>query len=143
MCIAPSGPRVALGAITDQATATWMSNPIPEIEAPEHPQALLAPPPGSTPKSEPPKAAPEKPVRRKRLWLYLGLLALIILVAIFFWSRSSGAPAATQKAVNGKGGRGAPAVTPVVAFQAETGNIGVYVTGLGAITPIYTVTVKS
>ena len=32
---------------------------------------------------------------------------------------------------------------PVVAVQAKKGNIGVYVTGLGAITPIYTVTVKS
>ena len=44
----------------------------------------------------------------------------------------------------GKGGKsGAPAPIPVVAAQAHTGNIGVYVTGLGAITPIYTVTVKS
>jgi membrane fusion protein, multidrug efflux system len=31
----------------------------------------------------------------------------------------------------------------VVAVASQTGNIGVYVTGLGAITPIYTVTVKS
>ena len=41
------------------------------------------------------------------------------------------------------GGRGANAVTPVVAAQARRGNIGVYVSGLGAITPIYTVSVKS
>ena len=32
---------------------------------------------------------------------------------------------------------------PVVAAQAKKGDIGVYFTGLGAVTPIYTVTIKS
>jgi membrane fusion protein, multidrug efflux system len=34
-------------------------------------------------------------------------------------------------------------VAPVVAVRAEKGDIGVYFTGLGTVTPIYTVTVKS
>ena len=34
-------------------------------------------------------------------------------------------------------------VTPVTAAKARTGEIGVYFTGLGAVTPIYTVTVRS
>lgn len=34
-------------------------------------------------------------------------------------------------------------VIPVVAAKAQKGNIGVYLTGLGTVTPIYTVTVKS
>lgn len=34
-------------------------------------------------------------------------------------------------------------VTPVVAAKAQKGDIGVYLTGLGTVTPIYTVTVKS
>ena len=42
----------------------------------------------------------------------------------------------------GKKGKMAPAI-PVVAAKARTGNIGVYITGLGAVTPISTVTVKS
>ncbi len=42
-----------------------------------------------------------------------------------------------------KGGRGGPQVTPVVAVKATKGNIGVYFTGLGAVTPIYTVAVKT
>jgi len=41
-----------------------------------------------------------------------------------------------------KGGRG-PLVTPVDAAKARKGDIGVYFNGLGSVTPIYTVTVKS
>ena len=32
---------------------------------------------------------------------------------------------------------------PVVAAKARRGDIGVYITGLGSVTPIYTVTIKS
>ena len=39
-----------------------------------------------------------------------------------------------------KGGSGA---VPVVAAKARKGDVGVYITGLGSVTPIYTVTVKS
>jgi len=121
-----------------------MSNQLPEIAAPEHPQTLLAPPPG-TPAAEPPKPAPAaKPQNRRRIWLYCAVLLVLALVA-FWWYRSHEAATAAPKAgTAAKGGRGgAPAATPVVAVKATKGNIGVYVTGLGAITPIYTVTVKS
>jgi multidrug efflux system membrane fusion protein len=117
------------------------------ITAPEHPQALLAPPPGSPPSPEPAEAAPPAsappPRSRRRVWLWLVILAVLILAGIFFFSRGKQPAAASQKGAAGaKGGRG-PAVTPVVAVKAVKGNIGVYVSGLGAITPIYTVTVKS
>ncbi len=70
------------------------------------------------------------------------MLILLALLA-FFLFRGNGSTAAS-KGKSAKGGRGgAPVATPVVAVQAVKGNIGVYVTGLGAITPIYTVTVKS
>ena len=50
---------------------------------------------------------------------------------------SGGAPANRAKAGTG------PAPIPVVAAKSRKGDIGVYFTGLGAVTPIYTVTVKS
>ena len=52
--------------------------------------------------------------------------------------KSGGAKSGAGK----KGSRG-PLATPVVAAKARKGDIGVYFTGLGAVTPIYTVTVKS
>jgi membrane fusion protein, multidrug efflux system len=128
-----------------------MNNPPPEIAAPEQPQALLAPPPGSIPEPpknapKPPRAAPEpppaKPTPRRRWWVYALALVLLALLALFLFRGHGSSTAPAGKSA--KGGRGgAAAATPVVAVQAVKGNIGVYVTGLGAITPIYTVTVKS
>src|ERR1700689_1990809 len=126
-----------------------MDNSRAEIAAPEE-HALLAPPPGSTP--EPPKPTPPKPqtpkkeekpvARRRRWWIYVAIVILLLL-GVFFWSRMHSGSSTAQKAGTKSGKGGAPAATPVVAVQAVKGNIGVYVTGLGAITPIYTVTVKS
>jgi multidrug efflux system membrane fusion protein len=126
-----------------------MSQPLPEIEAPDHPQALIAPPPAPPTPELPKQDAPTpeqpaslKPRHRSRKWLWAAILAALLLIA-FFWYRGSHS-AAAQKAASGKNGKGAGvAAIPVVTAQAQTGNIGVYVTGLGAITPIATVTVKS
>jgi len=103
-----------------------VSNEVPQIAAPEHPQKLLAPPPGSVP-------AP-----KRRRWPYWVVLAIAIAAAVAYWWHGQDTKAAAAKAAPK-----APPPVPVVAVQAEKGNIGVYVTGLGAITPINTVTVKS
>ena len=67
------------------------------------------------------------------------------------WARASGAgggtpgnaPAAKSGGTgSAKGGRGSGAI-PVVTVKAVRGNIGDYVTGMGNVTPIYTVTVKT
>jgi multidrug efflux system membrane fusion protein len=114
------------------------SQPMPEIQAPEHPQNLLAPP-----SDKPSKVVRvEKSAPHHRRWPYVAILVILALVG-FYWWQGRGKPAVSGKA-GAKGAKaGATTATPVVAVQAQTGNIGVYVTGLGAITPIYTVTVKS
>jgi membrane fusion protein, multidrug efflux system len=114
-----------------------MSEQMPEIEAPEHPQHLLAPP-GDTPT----KVTVIEKRTSHRGWVYVVVLALLALAGLFWWYEHSKAAAAAT-AASAKAKSAAAAGIPVVAAQAATGNIGVYVTGLGAITPIYTVTVKS
>jgi membrane fusion protein, multidrug efflux system len=80
------------------------------------------------------------------------LVILIILLlgggAYYFYSRSLAqrhthvqAPTG-RPAMGGPGGRSMP-IAPVIAVRATKGDIGVYFTGLGAVTPIYTVTVRS
>jgi multidrug efflux system membrane fusion protein len=88
----------------------------------------------------------------RRWWKYWWVLLLIVLVAIAAYSYRSKASAAARtppsagtakKGTKGKGGGDGAASTPVIAVKARKGNIGVYFTGLGAVTPIYTVTLKS
>lgn len=99
--------------------------------APEHKQL---PPAG------PENAAPPPPKSHK--WLWLLLLAAVAAAAAFFWFQSGKTANAGAKSAKG-GRRGASAITPVVAVQATKGNIGVFVTGLGAVTPLKTVTVRT
>jgi membrane fusion protein, multidrug efflux system len=85
---------------------------------------------------------PSKPSKAGR-WVWLAILVLVAAAVYYFWPKikawqSTPAPGATT----GKGKRGG-GVTPVDAVRAHTGNIGIYVTGLGAVTPIYTDLVRS
>lgn len=75
--------------------------------------------------------------RRKRWWLLLGVL---IVIGIIVWvaastSRKPAKPAAQNQRGNMQ--------IPVVAATAHKGDIDVFVNGLGTVTPIYTVTVRS
>ena len=91
-----------------------------------------------------PRARIEKqPAAPKRGWIWLVVLAVVGVAAYFLWPKikayqSAPAPAATA----GKGKKGG-GTTMVVAARAKKGNIGVYYSGLGAVTPVYTVTMKS
>ncbi|MES1260882.1 MAG: efflux RND transporter periplasmic adaptor subunit [Acidobacteriota bacterium] len=108
-----------------------MINPGNEIAAPPPPKALL------------PEPVPAKRGAHVRQWIYAAI-ALALAAGLFLWFRAHDSPAAQKTAGGAKGGRGrGSGATPVVAVRAKTGNIGVYVTGLGAITPIYTVSLKS
>jgi membrane fusion protein, multidrug efflux system len=79
----------------------------------------------------------------RRRWAWL-LILLLLALGYYVFRLKSGAPrssAAPSQAARA-GARG-PGVIPVVATRVRKGDIGVYFAGLGAVTPIYTVTVKS
>jgi membrane fusion protein, multidrug efflux system len=89
------------------------------------------------------------PPPRKRGWVWLVVLAVLAGVAYWQWPLLRGYFVSSDSTAQGtaKGGgrtRGAGGgLAQVVAAKATKGDIRVYFTGLGAVTPIYTVTVKS
>jgi len=91
--------------------------------------------------------APPPPPGRQ----WIGWLVVLVLAAVGYWQwprikalLPAGNNTSQSTAKGGRGRRGGGGGTSqVVAARATKGNIKVFVTGLGAVTPIYTVTVKS
>lgn len=81
---------------------------------------------------------------RKYRWLWLVVVVLLGLGVYYRFHTFPKTANATSDSAQSPGGRprGSGAI-PVVAAVTRKGYIGVYFTGLGAVTPIYTVTVKS
>ncbi len=92
---------------------------------------------------QPAEHFPEEGTKRRWWWVWLLVLALLGGGFYFFRPKNSD-PKASSTPSGGAGGRTrGSAATPVVAARARKGDIGVFITGLGAVIPIYTVTVKS
>lgn len=87
-----------------------------------------------------PAANAAKQSKSKRAFVWLMILAVAGGGA---WYLSSKGTLAAGPAKSAPGGQAAGRPVPVVAAKARSGDIGVYITGLGTVTPIYTVTVKS
>jgi multidrug efflux system membrane fusion protein len=93
------------------------------------------------------RSTPPQPPRRRWVWW----LVLLVLAGVGYWQwprlktfLPSGDTAGQGTAKGGRGRRGAGGgSSQVVAARATRGDIKVFVTGLGAVTPIYTVTVNS
>ncbi len=115
----------------------------PGAPAPVETMTPIAPtlPAPQAPRKERPIGAP--PPRRRHLWIWLLFLALLGVAGYVYWRTRTPPAPGTGTGKGGQKGQGASAGSPVDAAKAVKGNIGVYVTGLGAVTPIYTVTVHS
>jgi membrane fusion protein, multidrug efflux system len=81
---------------------------------------------------------------KKHGWVWLVVLILVGVGVYYYRSHLGTAKPSTDaaQAPGSKPGRSS-GVIPVVGATVHKGNIGVYLTGLGAVTPIYTVTIKS
>jgi membrane fusion protein, multidrug efflux system len=89
---------------------------------------------------EPPGLPPEpQGTRHSRPWIWLIGLVLVLGVAYFMYHQYQAAQLAHQTTAARRGGGVVPIATGVV----SKGDIGVYVEGLGAVTPINTVSVTS
>jgi multidrug efflux system membrane fusion protein len=92
----------------------------------------------------PAENAPATPRKSRYGWVWWIVLVLAAVGAYRYWPKGPDTAAGTAPpgATGGRKGRGGgPA--PVVATKVRRGNIGVYVTGLGTVTPINTITLKS
>jgi multidrug efflux system membrane fusion protein len=88
----------------------------------------------------------EKPatIRHTRVWWLIAALTVFIVSGAFYFKGVKPSLAITQK--NGAeqaSTKGPSQVTPVVTAVARTGDVNVYLNGLGSVTPLNTVNVRS
>src|SRR5271165_3541619 len=111
-------------------------------------QTPPAPAHGVRPVLPTPPAGPPPAKGRRGLWIWLLILLIAAGAGYYYWShrQNSAQKAAASDTGSGRpgaGGRGQAGPIPVVAVKAQKGNIAVYFNGLGAVTPLATVTIKS
>jgi multidrug efflux system membrane fusion protein len=87
---------------------------------------------------EPPEPQTEAPAKRRWPWV-VGIIAAALL-AVFTLTRSGNSRKSAAEAEKKKA---AARVIPVVGAAAKTGDLDVYLTGLGTVTALNTVTVRS
>ena len=96
---------------------------------------MTSSPDESKPNSETPQDSPFR--KKQRRWWLLVLIVGLLALGWYVFSGRAGAPDAK------KGAKPAAPPTPVTALPARKGDVGVYLNGLGSVTPLNTVTVKS
>jgi len=74
----------------------------------------------------------------RRWWILLAAVCVIIIGIYVFLIKPMVQSGAARKGVNAQ-----TRTVPVTAIPAKKGDIGVYVNGLGTVTPVYTVTVRT
>lgn len=82
-----------------------------------------------------PQEGQHRPSKRRHIWLAVVLIVVALVVyGVFFGKRP---PATKQQAAAGQ------RPTPVAVVPARTADVGVYLSGLGSVVPLNTVTVKT
>lgn len=94
-----------------------------------------------TPLSEPPGSVP--PARGRGVWLALLIIVCVAAGAYFLWPKKPASTAGGPPAKGASTGGKSASAMPVVAAKARKGDIAVYFNGLGTVTSIYTVSVRS
>ncbi len=115
--------------------------PLPQDPPPPHPQEAPGParrdvPPAPGPA---PADAPDVTAGRRRRWPWVAGL-LVAALAVFLFSRSG---QKQKKEIAAAKTSAANRVIPVTTVPARTGDLPVYLTGLGTVTAVNTVTVRS
>ena len=95
----------------------------------------MKPPVEENPNSDMNYVPPAK--RSRRRWWYLLLFITLLAAGWYVLSARAGAPGSK------KGAKPAAPPTPVFALPARKGDVGIYLNGLGSVTALNTVTVKS
>jgi membrane fusion protein, multidrug efflux system len=114
-------------------------SPPTRLEEPPETQIAVPSAPVTAARTESAPAGKTKHSRRRWVWLYISILLLLGGTVYFLRPKitvKSGG-AATKAAAKG------PAPIRVVAAKSRKGDIGVYYSGLGAVTPLGTVTVRT
>ena len=108
---------------------------------PTHSAVQLSPPP---PVEVKPPVVPPAPPKRRGRWIWALVLIVLGAAVYYSWPWIKGKlPAQPAPPSSGKGRGGGGGLTPVVATRATKGDVQIYYNSLGAVQPIYTVTVKS
>jgi multidrug efflux system membrane fusion protein len=117
----------AIGIVDEFAYFLFVRGPHDFMDKQDHPSAAAST--GTPPKAGSPKSA------RRWPWILAGVI--LILAAIFWYTHHK----AADQAAAGKNAANQPLMISTV--KAQEGDIGVYVTALGVVTPLNMVSVKS
>jgi multidrug efflux system membrane fusion protein len=91
------------------------------------------------------QATPAAARAPRRRWFWLAVIAMLAVGGYFAYRQFAPAPDAASPSAAGRPGApgGPPRATPVVAVPARTADVDVYLSALGTVTPVRTVTVRS